>query len=113
MFLTGHSGDVGSGSGVSVASDGQGFWAVPEGFGLFRAEFGREGHDLVIADPSGSVLRLSDYFASPTPGTLVTQDGAQLAGRVVERLAGPLLPGQYAQVGGGGVARCHRPGRGA
>lgn len=73
---------------------------VPEGFSLFQAEFARDGADLIIQDPNGTALRLSDYFNGSPPADVLSHDGATLRGSVVEKLAGPLFPAQYAQTGG-------------
>jgi hypothetical protein len=80
---------------ISVGSDGT--FSVPAGFMLFSSEFGRVGSDVILQDPSGAVVRLVDYFADDLRADVLSSDGASLAGRVVERLAGPLFPGQYAQ----------------
>ena len=82
---------------ISVGSDGT--FSVPAGFMLFSSEFGRVGSDVILQDPSGAVVRLVDYFADDLRADVLSSDGASLAGRVVERLAGPLFPGQYAQSG--------------
>src|SRR6056297_1878058 len=66
---------------------------------LFSAEFSREGPDLVLENPGAPDIRIVDYFAQATPADLTTPDGATLSGPVVERLAGPETPGQYAQAG--------------
>jgi VCBS repeat-containing protein len=76
-------------------------WQLPEGFGLFTAEFSREGADLILEEAGGERLRLVDYFAGETPAEVHSHNGASLSGAVVARLAGPLFPGQYAQAGGG------------
>lgn len=82
---------------ISVGSDGT--FSVPAGFMLFSSEFGRVGSDVILQDPSGAVVRLVEYFADDLRADVLSSDGASLAGRVVERLAGPLFPGQYAQSG--------------
>ncbi|MBV0911771.1 Ig-like domain-containing protein [Anianabacter salinae] len=72
---------------------------VPEASLLFRAAFTRDGPDLVLENPGHSDIRIVGYFSAPEPADLVTSDGAVLRGPVVERLAGPEAPGQYAQAG--------------
>ncbi|EAQ10992.1 FecR family protein [Maritimibacter alkaliphilus HTCC2654] len=67
---------------------------------IFTADFSREGYDLVLASPGQPDLRLVDYFLQETPLDLVTGNGAVLRGDLAARLAGPIMPGQYAQVGG-------------
>jgi VCBS repeat-containing protein len=85
---------------IELSANDGGNLQTPEGFALFTAEFGRDGADLILEGVDGTVLRLSDYFNGDTPPDILSHDGASLAGRVVERLAGPLFPGQYAQVSG-------------
>ena len=67
---------------------------------IFTADFSREGYDLVLASPGQPDLRLVDYFLQETPPDLVAGNGAVLRGDLAARLAGPIMPGQYAQVGG-------------
>ena len=83
-----------------VPTTADGGWVTPQDFALFTAEFSREGADLLLRSDDGRTLLLSDYFNSDTPADVLSHDGASLAGPVVERLAGPLFPGQYAQSGG-------------
>lgn len=84
----------------TVTPELDGTWHVGEGFALFEAEFERAGQDLLIQDMSGDILRLPGYFLGDTPTEVISENGASLSGRVVERLAGPLFPGQYAQAAG-------------
>ncbi|HKL65142.1 MAG TPA: VCBS domain-containing protein, partial [Roseovarius sp.] len=53
----------------------------------------------MLKNPGAPSVRVVDYFAQATPPDLTTPGGATLRGPVVERLAGPEAPGQYAQVG--------------
>lgn len=71
---------------------------------IFSAEYAREGSDLVLSNPGLPDLRLVDYFDQTNAPTLIADNGAELAGTVVSRLAGPLMPGLYAQAGGGSDA---------
>ena len=66
---------------------------------LFSAEFHRQGPDLVLENAGAPDIRIVDYFAHAIAPDLATPDGATLRGQVVERLAGPEAPGQYAQAG--------------
>ncbi|MEO0370153.1 MAG: Ig-like domain-containing protein, partial [Pseudomonadota bacterium] len=66
---------------------------------LFNAEFVRDGSDLVLKNNGADDIRIVDYFAQTTPADLVTEKGARLTGETVEKLSGPLAPGQYAQAG--------------
>jgi VCBS repeat-containing protein len=83
---------------IALGTDGK--WQVSDGFALFTADFIRDGHDLVLQDETGTVLRLPEYFIGDTAADVIAEDGASLSGRVVERLAGPLFPGQYAHASG-------------
>ena len=67
---------------------------------IFSADYGREGNDLILSAPGQPDLRLVDYFLQDTPPDLVAGNGAVLRGELAARLAGPIMPGQYAQVGG-------------
>ncbi len=73
--------------------------ALPEGLSGFTGALTRAGRDLLVEMPDGTALRLVDYFTHGAPD-LVHANDAVLPGAVAERLAGPLAPGQYAQVGG-------------
>lgn len=66
---------------------------------LFKADFVRDGSDLVLKNNGVDDIRIVDYFAQSTPADLITPNGARLAGQTVEKLAGPVAPGQYAQAG--------------
>ncbi len=66
---------------------------------LFTAEFDRNGNDLFLTDESGQTVMVEGYFAVTTPPDLASPEGALLRASVVESLAGPLAPGQYAQAG--------------
>lgn len=64
-----------------------------------RAEFGRAGPDLLIETPSGTPFMVPAFFMTETPPALMVPDGAILNGDLVTALAGPLAPGQVAQLG--------------
>jgi Ca2+-binding RTX toxin-like protein len=70
---------------------------VPDGEFLFQAEFKRSGPDLALTGPDGQRLLIPDYFKQEHLPDLASPDGARLSASVVELLAGPLAPGQYAQ----------------
>jgi VCBS repeat-containing protein len=70
---------------------------VPEGFDIFSAQYSRDGDDLVIAAQGGPPLTVLDYFSADSPPALEMPNGTMLTGDVVELLAGPRAPGQYAQ----------------
>jgi len=69
-----------------------------------RAEFGRAGPDLWIETPSGDSFLIPAYFMTETSASLITADGAVLGAGVVAALAGPMAPGQVAQLGLGTTA---------
>ncbi|MFN3144397.1 MAG: Ig-like domain-containing protein [Paracoccaceae bacterium] len=73
---------------------------VPDATLLFKAEFHRDGPDLLLLNEHGADVRVLGYFSQGAPAGLTTPEGAMLAPHVVERLAGPEAPGQYAQAGG-------------
>ena len=88
--------------GVSKGSvtPGEGGQAVIENPAhLFRADFVRDGSDLVLKNNGVEDIRIVDYFSQSPPADLVTPEGARLVGETVEKLAGPEAPGQYAQAG--------------
>ncbi|HYM33509.1 MAG TPA: FecR domain-containing protein [Candidatus Cybelea sp.] len=72
---------------------------VPFGDFLLRAEFVRAGEDLLLVGRDGSRVLIDGYFAEAHAPALHTMDGAMLPGDLVERLAGPRAPGQYAAAG--------------
>jgi VCBS repeat-containing protein len=72
---------------------------IPGDINIFKAQYGRAGDDLVIEAEGSAPLTVIDYFSAGTPAALVAPSGAQLTGDVVELLAGPRAPGQYAQAG--------------
>ncbi|WP_158498850.1 FecR domain-containing protein [Magnetospira sp. QH-2] len=71
----------------------------PAGFDIASAEYGREGADLVVSDGDGGSVVVQDYFAQSEPPTLSTPEGAEIDGSVATKLAGPMAPGQVAEVG--------------
>lgn len=71
---------------------------VPDANLLFNGDFQRSGSDLKIVGDGTSFL-IPDYFKGEKNPTLLSPDGAALTGDIVEALAGPLAPGQYAQAG--------------
>ncbi|WP_300055328.1 tandem-95 repeat protein [uncultured Roseobacter sp.] len=78
--------------------------AVPDSELLFNGEFFRVGPDLYIVNDGAANFRVLDYFAKTEAADLQDPNGAILRGDVVERLAGPVAPGQYAQSGRPGFA---------
>ena len=80
------------------------FITVPDAHLLFEGEYKRSGNDLKLLGEDGQSFYIPDYFKSDNPATLLSPDGAALTPDVVEALAGPLAPGQYAQAGGSSAA---------
>jgi hypothetical protein len=73
--------------------------AVPFGAMALRADFVRQGPDLLIEGRDGEQVLVQDYFTSETPADLLLSDGAGvLKGSLVSALAGSATPGQYAQL---------------
>ncbi|MCV3273978.1 Ig-like domain-containing protein [Roseobacter sinensis] len=81
--------------------DASGAVLVPDSGLLFNGDFFRLGPDLYIVNDGAANFRVPDYFARPQPADLTDPNGAILRGDLVERLAGPVAPGQYAQAGTG------------
>ena len=66
---------------------------------LFDAEFTRDGRDLILQNADAPDIRVVDYFHASPLADLQAPDGATLRGDLVDILAGPVAPGQYAQAG--------------
>lgn len=71
---------------------------IPNGTMLLTADFVRQGGDLLLVGPDGEQVLIQGYFELADPLALATAGGAELAPDLVASLAGPLAPGQYAQV---------------
>ncbi|MEP5489563.1 MAG: VCBS domain-containing protein [Anderseniella sp.] len=69
---------------------------------LFKGDYSRSGNDLEISGSDGKSITIEGYFHTGSASALVGPNGAMLSGDVVEALAGPLYPGQYAQSGDAG-----------
>src|SRR6185369_6777824 len=92
-----------NGSAPSIANDNDAFVTIPDAQFLFHADFKRTGSDLTLTGTDGHRVVVPEYFKHDRLPTLLAPDGAALTGDVVAALAGPLAPGQYAQVGGAQV----------
>ncbi|MCZ7642534.1 MAG: FecR domain-containing protein [Pseudorhodoplanes sp.] len=75
------------------------FVTIPDADLLFNGAFKRVGDDLSITGRDGAHFVVEDYFRTNKRATLLSPEGAALTPAVVEALAGPLAPGQYAQAG--------------
>ena len=64
---------------------------------LFTGHLERKGPDLILTGQDGHRHIIPDYFSAEHPAALVAPNGAQIAGDLVELLAGSQAPGQYAQ----------------
>jgi hypothetical protein len=101
-FSPATSGDLGTI--VLDASGSVGTLAVPGGDFVLRADYVRQGPDLLLEKGSQSVL-IQDYFTTATPPDLATTDGSGIiTASLASRLAGPMAPGQFAQATGGTAA---------
>ena len=93
-------GDEGPSAATTVLShDGSGSVLVSEPETLFLGDYSRQGSDLLITHDGAATLVVG-YFAEETSPNLSAPNGAFLSPSVVSALAGPLAPGQYAQLGG-------------
>ncbi len=84
---------------VSTHGDAVDFVTVPDAHLLFSGEFKHSGNDLKIVGDDGKSFLVTDYFKNDKHPTLRSPEGATLDGDIVDLLAGPLAPGQYAQAG--------------
>ncbi len=83
----------------AASSQGEGVVNLPEGISAFKADLERDGSDLILTAPDGESFLITNYFDG-SPADLIGHNGGVMTGQVVERLAGPLAPGQFAQAGG-------------
>jgi len=72
---------------------------IPDTEFLFSARFKKAGGDLILTGEDGAKLVVAGYFNQAKRPDLAAPGGAFLSGDLVERLAIPESPGQYAQVG--------------
>ncbi len=73
------------------------FLRVPKAF-LLDADFVRQGANLLLVSADGAQLLVRDYFTLSRPPALHTAEGAVLPADLVQSLAGPAAPAQYAQL---------------
>ncbi len=93
-------GDVRPGVSVSPSNEyaavvdaaGQSNIIIPFGVLLLKADFVREGPDLLLIGPDGQQVLVRDYFSVDVPPDLLTEGGALLTADTVEALAGPIAP---------------------
>jgi hypothetical protein len=77
---------------------------IPDAHFLFSADFKRKGQDLVLTGEDDRKVIVQDYFSADKRATLYSPNGASLTGEVIELLAGPEIPGQFAQAGAAAAA---------
>lgn len=64
---------------------------------ILKADFVRDGADLILSGQDGDKILIREYFANAELPDLVSENGSLVDGTIAARLAGPLAPGQYAQ----------------
>ncbi|MCZ6665845.1 MAG: FecR domain-containing protein, partial [Gammaproteobacteria bacterium] len=74
---------------------------IPFGDFLLKADYIRQGSDLVLSGKDGIQVVVKDYFAVDQPPILETELGAQVLPNLAARLSGPVAPVQYAETVGG------------
>ncbi len=86
------------GSPIVLGASGGETLIVPGVDALLRAEFSRVGSDLLLTMTDGTQFLIVEYFSQVNPATLMTEGGSALPPDLVSALAGPMAPGQYADV---------------
>src|SRR4029453_14244688 len=99
IHTRGESFDAREGSAAIAVEPGSAVVTVPDTHFLCTADFKRKGSDLVLTGEDGRKILVPDYFRQEKQPDLVSPEGAILSANVVELLAGPATPGQYAQAG--------------
>jgi len=95
--------DSGTGSPVLwINADQADSIVVPHGNALLQAQFERAGPDLFVRMPEsiGEDIGIVNYFGAEQTPDLISDGGARLLGGTVEKLAGPMAPGEFAQASG-------------
>jgi len=95
--------DSGTGSPVLwINADQADSIVVPHGNALLQAQFERAGPDLFVRMPEsiGEDIGIVNYFSAEQTPDLISDGGARLLGGTVEKLAGPMAPGEFAQASG-------------
>jgi len=86
-----------------IGVDGSAHLVLPASSDFLRAEYTRAGPDLLIETPDknlgGDQYVVPAFFMSETPPDLITHNGAVLSAQLLTTLAGPMAPGQVAQLG--------------
>ena len=68
-----------------------------------KANLSRTQTDLIATSPEGKELVFVDYFTNHELPSIQTENGLLFNGSLINTLAGPLAPGQYAQAAGEGA----------
>ena len=76
---------------------------LPGGAWILRADFVRQGPDLLLVGADGQQILVRDFFRLENPPDLITEGGQFISAQLAAKLAGPLAPGQYAQAAPAGV----------
>lgn len=78
---------------------------IPGGDVYLSADFIRTGYDLTLKVDGAQAIVIPDYFMNDVAPDLLLDTGAVVSGALATKLAGPMTPGQYAQLqtGPGGV----------
>ena len=74
---------------------------IPNRSWVRHADFVRQGPDLMLVGADGKKILVENYFLRETPPDLVDQSGAVFWAELVIKLAGPVAPGQVAEVTAG------------
>lgn len=82
---------------VELSGVGGNSIVVPGGAWLLKADFVRQGPDLLLIGEGGQKTLLTNYFTAETPPDLHTDFGAVISSELASKLAGPVAPGQFAQ----------------
>jgi len=97
-YLTGHTNGVFGGQKPLVLDVAEEYVRVPNGDFLLSAEYSQFGPDLSLSGDGIEVL-VKDYFTFETAPDLLNADGtAVIGGALASKLAGPITPGQFAQL---------------
>jgi hypothetical protein len=89
--------DVRDGAAAIAVEPDSAVVTIPDAHFLFTADFKRKGPDLVLTGEDGRKVLVPDYFRHEKQPDLASPEGALLSADLVEILAGPRTPGQYAQ----------------
>ncbi|MGB7205687.1 MAG: putative Ig domain-containing protein, partial [Anderseniella sp.] len=73
---------------------------VPSAYALLNGDYSRAQDSLVIELPDGTSFFISGFFSQSTLPNLIAPNGLQISGDIAAQLAGPAMPGQYAQASG-------------